>query len=235
MRLAVGTSGYAYKEWKGTFYPEKLPQDEMLRFYGGQFTTVEINNTFYRMPRANVLLNWASQVPERFTFVLKASQRITHQKRLREVGEELAYFLKTSSVLGPKLGPTLFQLPPNFKKDLPRLTAFLALLPQRWRAAVEFRHASWYDDEVYASLRERGVALCAADTDEEAGRVVATTDWGYLRMRREQYPESDLDRWAGAVREQPWQEAFVFFKHEDAGAGPALAKAFLEAWKKGER
>ena len=229
MRVAVGTSGYAYKEWKGSFYPEKLPQDQMLRFYGEQFPTVEINNTFYRMPTEKVVLQWASQVPDTFQFVLKASQRITHHKRLQDVGEELSYFLKTASVLGQRLGPTLFQLPPNFKKDLPRLEAFLASLPKRWRAAVEFRHASWYQDDVMAALQRHGVALCGADTDQEEGRVVATTDWGYLRLRRVQYGEADLSSWAKRVLAQPWQDAFVFFKHEDAGTGPALARQFIRA------
>jgi uncharacterized protein YecE (DUF72 family) len=223
----AGTSGYAYKEWKGPFYPEKLPQDQMLRFYGERFSTVEINNTFYRMPSEKLLLNWAAQVPETFAFVLKASQRITHQKRLHEVGEELGYFLRTASVLGSRLGPTLFQLPPNFKKDLPRLNAFLDLLPHRWRAAMEFRHASWRDDEVYDALRRRGVAWCVADTEEDAAPVVTTADWGYLRLRREGYAADDLARWAESVLAQPWRDAFVFFKHEDAGAGPALARAFL--------
>ena len=226
VRVAVGTSGYAYKEWKGTFYPEKLPPDQMLRYYGEQFSTVEINNTFYRMPSEKVVLNWASQVPDAFQFVLKASQRITHQKRLQDVGEELGYFLKTSSVLEARLGPTLFQLPPNFKKDVTRLEGFLALLPKRWRAAVEFRHPSWYDEDVFTALRNHGVALCAADTDDEEARLVATADWGYLRLRRAQYGEAELTGWAQRVLAQPWQEAFAFFKHEEQGAGPALAKAF---------
>ena len=234
VRVAVGTSGYAYKEWKGTFYPEKLPPDQMLRYYGEQFPTVEINNTFYRMPSEKVVLNWASQVPDAFQFVLKASQRITHQKRLQDVGEELGYFLKTSSALGPKLGPTLFQLPPNFKKDVARLEAFLALLPKRWRAAMEFRHASWLDDEVFAALRNHGVALCGADTDEGEASVVVTADWGYLRLRRAQYGEADLAGWAQRVLAQPWQEAFVFFKHEDAGTGPAFARQFMQALGRGE-
>jgi uncharacterized protein YecE (DUF72 family) len=229
VRVMAGTSGYAYQEWKGPFYPEKLPQDQMLRYYGERFPTVEINNTFYRMPSEKVLLNWADQVPETFAFVLKASQRITHQKRLQEVGEELGYFLRTASVLGSRLGPTLFQLPPNLRKDLPRLNAFLDLLPHRWRAAMEFRHASWRDDEVYDALRRRGVAWCVADTEDDAAPVVATADWGYLRLRREGYAPDDLARWAGSVLAQPWQDAFVFFKHEDAGAGPALARAFLQA------
>ncbi len=233
MRIAVGTSGFAYKEWKGSFYPADLPADGMLRFYGERFRTVEINNTFYRMPTEKVLVGWAADVPDGFTFVLKASQRITHRKRLKEVGEEVQYFLKTANVLGPKLGPTLFQLPPNLKKDLPRLVAFLALVPATWRAALEFRHPSWFDDEVLAALKERNAALCIADTDPEEGEaeplqvpIVATADWGYLRLRRAEYRKPDLQRWAATVTEQPWRDAFVFFKHEDAGAGPKLANEF---------
>ena len=178
MRIAVGTSGYAYKEWKGSFYPEKLAQDKMLAFYGERFDTVEINNTFYRMPKESVLANWAAQVPDGFRFVLKASQRITHFKRLQDAGEELSYFLQTSSTLGPKLGPTLFQLPPNFKKDLPRLVAFLDLLPKHWRAAVEFRHASWHDDETHAALRDRQVAPGAAGTQGRGAAVGPAAGWG---------------------------------------------------------
>ena len=229
MRVAIGTSGYAYKEWKGSFYPEKLAQDKMLAYYGERFDTVEINNTFYRMPKESVLATWASQVPDGFRFVLKASQRITHIKRLQDAGDELSYFLQTTSTLGPRLGPTLFQLPPNFKKDLPRLVAFLDLLPNHWRAAVEFRHASWHDEETYAALRARHVALCAADAEGEDAPVVPTAGWGYLRLRREQYGPTDLERWAERVLAQPWEEAFVFFKHEEAGTGPKLAVAFREA------
>ena len=229
MRLFAGTSGFAYKEWKGSFYPEKLAQDKMLAFYGERFDTVEINNTFYRMPNEKVLANWAAQVPDGFRFVLKASQRITHFKRLQDAGEELSYFLQTSSTLGPKLGPTLFQLPPNFKKDLPRLVAFLDLLPKHWRAAVEFRHASWHDDETHAALRDRQGALCAAGTEGEDAPVVPTAGWGYLRLRREQYEAADIERWAQRVLAQPWEETFVFFKHEDAGTGPKLADAFRSA------
>ncbi len=232
MRVAVGTSGYAYKEWKGSFYPEKLAQDKMLAYYGERFDTVEINNTFYRMPSEKLLATWAAQVPDGFRFVLKASQRITHFKRLQDAGEELGYFLRTSSTLGPRLGPTLFQLPPNLKKDLPRLVAFLDLLPHHWRAAVEFRHASWHDDETYAALRDRQVALCAADAEGEDAPLVPTAGWGYLRLRREQYAPGDLDRWAQRVLAQPWEEAFVFFKHEDAGTGPKLAAEFRQAGKR---
>jgi uncharacterized protein YecE (DUF72 family) len=234
MRIAVGTSGYAYKEWKGSFYPADLPADGMLRFYGERFGTVEINNTFYRMPSEKVLLAWAAEVPDGFTFVLKASQRITHRKRLKDAGEEVGYFLRVANVLGPKLGPTLFQLPPNLKKDLPRLVDFLALIPRTWRAAFEFRHASWLDDEVFAALQSHNAALCIADTDpadegdKEALVVpfVATADWGYLRLRRAGYAKPDLRHWAEQVTAQSWREAFVFFKHEDAGAGPKLAAEF---------
>ena len=233
MRIAVGTSGYAYKEWKGSFYPADLPADGMLRFYGSRFSTVEINNTFYRMPTEKVVIGWAADVPDAFTFVLKASQRITHRKRLKDAGEEVAYFLKTANVLGSKLGPTLFQLPPNLKKDLPRLQDFLGHVPETWRAAFEFRHASWFDDEVFAALKGHNAALVIADTDPEEGETepfvvptVATADWGYLRLRRAAYQKADLTRWAAAVTSQPWQDAFVFFKHEEAGAGPKLADAF---------
>ncbi|HEX9581700.1 MAG TPA: DUF72 domain-containing protein [Gemmatimonadales bacterium] len=229
MRVAVGTSGFAYKEWKGSFYPPDLKDADMLRFYAGKFRTVEINNTFYRMPTEKLLAGWVSQVAEDFTFVLKASQRITHQKRLRDAGDEVGYFTRTAATLGPRLGPTLIQLPPNLKKDVPKLEAFLDLLPAGWRAAFEFRHASWYEDDVYAALRARNQALCVADTDDTEGQMVATADWGYLRLRREAYAPADLGAWAHQVQAQAWHQAFVFFKHEDAGAGPALAAAFMSA------
>jgi uncharacterized protein YecE (DUF72 family) len=168
----IGTSGYSYKSWKGSFYPEDLPNKEMLRYYGERFRSVEINNTFYRMPSEKVLTDWHDQVPDGFAFVLKASRRITHFKRLKDAGEELSYVLRTSSVLQKKLGPTLLQLPPNFKKDLPRLQDFLKQLPQGWRAAVEFRHASWFEDDVYETLRDHNVAMVIAETDEETVPIV---------------------------------------------------------------
>jgi uncharacterized protein YecE (DUF72 family) len=229
VRVSAGTSGFAYKEWKGSFYPADLKDADMLRYYAGHFPTVEINNTFYRMPTPRVLAGWAGQVPDDFKFGLKASQRITHHKRLKDAGDEVAYFTDTAATLGNRLGPTLVQLPPNMKKDAARLNAFLALLPSGWRAAFEFRHASWFDEEVYAALRSRNQALCTADTDEAEGQIVPTADWGYLRLRREAYAPSDLGRWARRVQSQPWHDAFVFFKHEDAGAGPALARAFMAA------
>jgi uncharacterized protein YecE (DUF72 family) len=228
MRFFVGTSGFAYKEWKGPFYPEDLPDREMLPYYAGRLPGVEINNTFYRMPKESVVAGWADGVPESFRFVFKASQRITHFGRLKNVASELEYFLRVSQALGSKRGPTLFQLPPNFKKDLPRLTDFLALLPDGWPAAFEFRQATWFEDDVYDALRGKNAALCIADTGADGDApFVATADWGYLRLRRESYTDADLDDWARRVRGAPWSAAYVFFKHEDAGAGARLAEAML--------
>lgn len=226
LHLYTGTSGYAYKEWKGTFYPADCRPDAMLAFYAGHLSAVEINNTFYRMPTDRVLAGWAAQVPETFRFVLKASQRITHMKRLAGVEDDLAYFLQTATTLGVRRGPTLFQLPPNLKKDLPRLQAFLDLLPRGWQAAFEFRHASWFDDDVYALLHAHGVALCLAESDEGDPPRVATGPFGYLRLRREAYDRPALDAWAAWVRAQNWNDAYVFFKHEGAGTGAQLAMQF---------
>ena len=232
MRVRVGTSGYSYKAWKGTFYPKDLPDAGMLAHYAGRLPTVEINNTFYRMPSKSVLARWADEVPRDFCFVLKAPQRITHQRRLTvAAAPDLSYFIETASTLGARLGPLLFQLPPFLKKDAGRLRDFLALLPLGTRAAFEFRHASWFDDEVYGALREGGATLCSADTDDpgDAGApVVPTASWGYLRLRRADYGDADLAAWAGRIRSQPWDEAFVFFKHEDAGKGPALAARLID-------
>jgi uncharacterized protein YecE (DUF72 family) len=229
MQVLVGTSGYSYKEWKGVFYPKDLKNAGMLRFYGERFKTVEINNTFYRMPAKEMVERWAAEVPDHFTFVLKASRRITHEKRLAgEVGDSVAFLYRTAESLGDKLGPILYQLPPNFKKDVPRLRNFLALLPPGRPVAFEFRHPTWFDDDVYDTLRAAGAALCSADTDEsgDAGApLVPTAGWGYLRLRRAEYSDDDLARWAGRIRAQPWDRAFVFFKHE-LGA-PAVAERML--------
>jgi uncharacterized protein YecE (DUF72 family) len=227
MRVLAGTSGFSYKEWKGAFYPGDLPAEEMLRFYAARLPAVEINNTFYRMPKAELLAGWAEQVPDGFRFVLKASQRITHHKRLKEVAEEVGYFFRVAATLGDRLGPVLFQLPPNLKKDLPRLSDFLDLLPAATRAAVEFRHASWFEDDVYEALRARGAALCIAEDEELSTPPVATAAWGYLRLRRADYGDAEVLAWADRVRAQPWDEAYVFFKHEDAGTGPRLAAELL--------
>jgi uncharacterized protein YecE (DUF72 family) len=228
MRLYVGTSGFSYKEWKGSFYPEDLPASGMLRYYAERLSAVEINNTFYRMPRSEMLAQWAAQVPEGFVFVLKASQRITHQKRLKEAGDAVDYFFRAARSLAERLGPVLFQLPPNLKKDLPRLVDFLAVLPGDCRAAFEFRHASWFEPDVFEALRARGQALCLAEDEELATPVEATADWGYARLRRQDYGPEDLRRRADAYREMPWKELYVFFKHEEGGAGPALARDFRE-------
>ncbi|HET9939738.1 MAG TPA: DUF72 domain-containing protein [Candidatus Eisenbacteria bacterium] len=227
MRIRAGTSGWSYKEWKGHFYPEKLAAKDMLRYYAEHFPTVEVNNTFYRMPNLTTLEGWAAEVPEDFSFVLKATKRITHDKRLKDVQDSVDYLLRTAGTLGSKLGPFLVQLPPNMKKDVPRLRDFLAGLTAR--AAFEFRHSSWHDDEVYSALRERNMAWCIADTGEpDDPPFVSTADWGYFRLRRVVYEDADLKTWADRVRGETWKEAFVFFKHEDAGTGPKLATRFLE-------
>ncbi|MBA3259459.1 MAG: DUF72 domain-containing protein [Gemmatimonadales bacterium] len=228
MRIFVGTSGWSYKEWKGSFYPPDLPADGMLRYYSSRLPAVEINNSFYRLPKEKVLLDWADQVPAEFRFVLKASRRITHINRLAEEDGSLDYFLRTANVLGERLGPTLFQCPPSLKKDMPRLHDFLAKVPRTWRAALEFRHDSWFDDELYEALRQHDVALVAVDEDEGASPLVPTASWGYLRLRRSEYRDEELAGWADRIRGQPWQEAFAFLKHEaDSPRGPAAAEKLL--------
>ncbi len=232
MRLRTGTSGFAYKEWKGNFYPQDLPNTKMLDFYSSTFDSVEINNTFYRLPKQEVLEKWRSEVPDDFSFVLKASRRITHFKRLKdEASEPLTYMAETAMAgLGANLGPILFQLPPNFKKDLERLQGFLRMIPHSLRTAFEFRNPTWFEDDVYDVLREAGAALVLADTEEDEAPLVATADFGYARLRRPDYDEAALAGWAKAFKSQPWSEAFVFFKHEDDGAGPAMAKQFRVLW-----
>jgi len=232
VNVQVGTSGYSYAEWKGNFYPEKMAAKDMLSYYAGRFSTVEINNTFYRMPKEELLNGWAGQVPEAFTFVLKAPQKITHIHRLKECGDLLSYLYRVSATLGTRLGPILFQLPPNFRKDVPRLRDFFGQMPERRRVAFEFRHASWFDDETFAALKDNSAALCVADTGEEpAAPLVATTDWGYMRLRREDWSDDELREWARRIQEQPWGEAFVFMKHEEEGKGPKLAARLMEFLK----
>lgn len=229
MNLHVGTSGYSYKEWKGSFYPEKIPAKEMLRYYAERFTTVEINATFYRMPQPGMLVNWKEQVPGTFRFSLKAPQRITHFKRLNETEQETSYFMETAAALGDQLGPILFQLPPNMKKDLPRLETFLGQLPTTARATFEFRHPTWFDDDVLELLRSRNRPLVISDTDDmPTTHIDKTADWGYLRLRRVNYSEENLAEWVKRLRAQNWNDAFVFFKHEDEGTGPRLAAQFMQ-------
>jgi uncharacterized protein YecE (DUF72 family) len=225
----VGTSGYSYPEWKGSFYPAKMAAKQMLRFYAERFRTVEINNTFYRPPVPSILGAWAGQVPADFRFVLKAPQEVTHVRRLTGAGELVPSLLDAAGTLKERLGALLFQLPPHFKKDVPRLRAFLALLTPGYRAAMEFRHPSWFDDQVFELLRDHQTALCVADA---AGGLevpfVATADWGYLRLRRPGYDDAALTAWAARMEGQAWRDCFVFFKHEDAGKGPQLASRLLD-------
>lgn len=228
MTLYVGTSGYSYKEWKGSFYPEKIRAAEMLSYYASRLPAVELNNTFYRMPQRGMIESWKTQVPEDFRFSVKAPQRITHFKRLKEAGEETKYMLDTVSALEDRLGVVLFQLPPNMKKDLERLETFLQVLPAKTPAAFEFRHPTWFDDDVLALLRSQSRALCVSDTDDlPTNHIDKTADWGYLRLRRVNYSETDLTAWTERIRAQEWKTTFVFFKHEDEGTGPKLAAQFI--------
>ncbi len=232
MRIWAGTSGYSYKEWKGAFYPEDLANDEMLGYYAGQLPAVEINNTFYRLPTEKLLATWAERVGSDFRFAIKASRRITHKKCLKGAEDETEYLTRTASTIGDRLGVILFQLPPYLKKGVDRLEGFLAQLPEGIRAAFEFRHPSWYEDEVFEKLQASGAALCIAEAGGKADAPdIATTDWGYLRLRRTNYTDEELAAWADRVRSHPWSDAFVFFKHEDEAAGPAFAKRFLELAK----
>ncbi len=231
MQLLTGTSGYSYKEWLGHFYPKKLPASEMLRYYAEHFATVEINNTFYRMPASAMLVQWAEQVPEHFTFTLKAPRRITHEQRLRESESSVTAFLQRAEVLGRKLGALLFQLPPFLKKDLPRLQAFLDLIPLGARVAFEFRNDSWQDDEVYALMRNRGVILCVTDTDEGDTPFVVTSDWGYLRLRRTHYDDADLSAWAARIAEKDVDRTYVYFMHEDEALGTQFARRLNALWE----
>lgn len=229
--IRIGTSGYNYPEWKGRFYPETLAAAKMLPFYASVFPTVEVNYTFYRMPTPKIIDGWLAQVPDTFVFTLKAPRRITHDRRLADVADPLRAFCDAAAGLGPQLGCLLFQLPPSMKCDVPRLQAFLADLPPGARAAMEFRHESWWVDEVYDVLRARNVALCIADSDTRHTPVVATASHGYLRLRDEGYGLDDLARWADVVRshQEQWKDTFVYFKHEDEGKGPDFARHLMDA------
>ena len=223
-RVFVGTSGYNYPEWRGTFYPEKFSTDKMLAYYAERFPTVEINYTFYRMPTEKLLAGWAAGTPAAFTFTLKAPRRITHDSKLQRCEEALQAFCRTSRTLGSKLAVLLFQLPPNFKKNAGVLREFVALLPEGTRAAFEFRHESWLDAETYETLRSRNVALCVADSEKMSTPVEATADYGYFRLRDEGYQQPDIERWAHVIKALSVADAFVYFKHEEQGLGPEFAK-----------
>jgi uncharacterized protein YecE (DUF72 family) len=234
MRLAAGTSGFSYAQWRGPFYPEDLDAADMLRFYAGRLPAVEINNTFYRMPSRSVLERWAGEVPEGFRFAVKAPRRITHVARLKEAAADPTRFLlDLLGALGPRLGAVLFQCPPNLKLDLARLDAFLALLPDGLPAAFEMRHPSWACGDAFERLRRRGFAWVTTDDDEGAppASLVATARFGYLRLRRSAYTDAELDAWADRIRAAGWEQALVFFKHEDAGIGPALALQLAERFR----
>jgi uncharacterized protein YecE (DUF72 family) len=231
MRLRAGTSGYAFKEWKGPFYPDKMKDAEMLAFYASRFPTVEINNTFYRLPKESVLVDWASQVPEHFTFAIKASQRITHHARLKpESADTVDFLLKNTAALGERLGPILFQLPPNLKKDLERLNTFFERMPRDRRYTIEFRHESWFDDDVFAALRNHNVAFCVSEQPDFKTPVVSTASWGYLRLHRLDYDAPMLTEWARLVKSQGWDDAFVYLKHDEGvGSGPPAVTTFISA------
>jgi uncharacterized protein YecE (DUF72 family) len=229
MQIFIGTSGYSYKEWKGKFYPAKIPPQEMLRFYGERLTAVEINNTFYHFPKESVLESWAAQVPEAFVFALKAPQVITHLKRLRNVSEQTEYFFRTLSVLGEKLGPVLFQFPHSFRGDRGALADFLALIPPNFACVFDFRHPSWFAGEILDLLRGNGYSLALEDMEENpVQEIISTAAWGYLRLRRADYPEADLSQWLKRILEQKWEKVFVFFKHEEEAKGPETAVRFRE-------
>jgi uncharacterized protein YecE (DUF72 family) len=230
MNLYVGTSGYSYPKWKGKFYPKELPANGMLRYYGENFRSVESNSTFRKMPEPDDLKRWAADVPADFKFALKAPQRITHIKRLKDSKELVSHLFKVAAILKKRLGPVLFQLPPNFKKDAERLSDFLDLLPARCRAAFEFRHESWFDDEIFELLQIHRTALCIAEADNDFEvPFVASADWGYLRLRRENYTDAELKAWVKKVKKQQWSDAFIYFRHEDTAKGPKFAKRILES------
>ena len=231
-KLWAGASGYSFKEWKGSFYPEKMQAEDMLAWYAERLPSVEINNSFYQMPKTTVLEHWAQVTPEAFRFSIKASRRITHQARIAAdaAAESVAYLYKNLATLGAKRGPVLFQLPPFLKKDLPRLTDFLQLLPHDHLAAFEFRHDSWFDDEVYAVLKSAGASLCLSErVDQSPPPLVETAPWGYVRLRLENYSQADLAAWWHRLAATQWQEVHVYFMHEPTAPGYAAALLQLQA------
>jgi uncharacterized protein YecE (DUF72 family) len=230
MNYWIGTSGFQYPEWKGTFYPEDLAAAKMLAFYAERFNTTEVNYSFRRIPSPKTIQNWWDGTPERFKFSLKAPQKVTHFARLKNCGDTMRYFCQVIADLEAKLGPVLFQLPPNLKKDTALLAEFLNDVPAGLRAAFEFRHPSWFDEEVFGLLNGKNIALCIAESADLSAPVVATADYGYLRLRREDYTEADMTRWAEAIqaKNEVWPDVFVYLKHEESGIGPKLAKQLME-------
>jgi len=234
--ILVGTSGYNYPEWKGSFYPADLPAAKMLPYYASKFPTVEINYTFYRMPTPKLIAGWRAQVPPEFRFTLKAPKRITHDKRLRpaDVTESVNGFITAASELGPQMAALLFQLPPNFKKDVGLLKEFLALLPPKTTAAFEFRNASWLEADVFEALRARNIALCFADSETRETPLVHTADYAYFRLRDEGYGDADIAKWTEAAKQAGARakDVFVYFKHEDEGKGAAFGQQMMALLEK---
>jgi uncharacterized protein YecE (DUF72 family) len=227
-KLFAGASGYSFKEWKGSFYPQDMKPDGMLAYYAGRLSTVEINNTFYRMPTTEVLENWAKATPPGFRFAIKASRRITHMARIKadSAADSVAFLYRNLQVLHEKRGPVLFQLPPFLKKDLPRLKDFLALLPESHGAAFEFRNDSWFADDVYAALKAAGAALCLSEREDNAPPpLVETAPWGYVRLRLETYSDEELEQWAKRLAATGWREVYVYFMHEPTA--PEYAQTLL--------
>jgi len=227
MEIRVGTSGFSYAPWRGRFYPKDLPASRMLSYYSGVFSTVEINNTFYRMPTPALLSGWLGQVPETFRFSLKAPQRLTHTKAIAQSSERIPAFLEVAATLGDRLGPILFQFPPFLKKDLGQLAEFLSRVPRGTLAALEFRHESWFEEDLYQMLSDHGVALCLAETDKTSPPEIGIGPFGYFRLRKTDYDEDSLRRWTAFLRSQSWNEAYVFFKHEDEAKGPEFATSLI--------
>lgn len=234
MRYLIGTSGYNYPEWRGSFYPEKFPAAKMLAYYSERFNTVEVNYTFYRIPTPPLLEGWAKGTPDSFTFTLKAPRRITHDSKLQRVEDLTQTFCRTAATLGSKLGVLLFQLPPNFKRDDAVFAAFIDTLPEGTRAAFEFRHPSWHDDAVFAALRNRNLALCIADSEKMSTPVVTTADYAYFRLRDEGYQPADIETWSRTIRGLGGiGDAYVYFKHEEKGKGPEFAQLLIKALESG--
>ena len=228
MKIYAGTSGYSYKEWKGSFYPQALAAKDMLSYYASKLPAVELNNTFYRLPQPGMIESWKAQVPENFRFVVKASQGITHFRRLKDAGDATKRMLDIVSGLGDRLAAVIYRFPEDMEKDLKRLESFLKHLPLDPPAVFDFRHPTWFDGDVRQLLRSQNRVLCVSDTDElPASRIDTTADWGYVRLRRVNYSTADLRDWISRMKDQDWKTAFVFFKHEDEGTGPRLAAEFI--------
>lgn len=231
MEILAGTSGYAFKEWEGAFYPEDLPKTEQLRHYASILPTVEINNTFYRVPKRAVVESWAAQAPDGFRFTMKASRRLTHIMKLKQPGETLEYVHRASEAFGDKLGCVFFQCPPVLRADVPRLVDFLAALPERWPVAFEFRHESWFDDTVYDALRDRNAAWVIVDDEKRPTPDVTTASFAYARLRREQYEDEAMATWIGRFEDSGADRTYVYFKHESEA--PRFAQRFMGLVKSG--